>query len=166
VSLAREIRQAGAAAWHLFRKMGTCYLLLQITLNDFDQVFCRQRTRWVRLSQRIDDLRPDVVFQDFRHKAVNGASGAGDEPQQVGTSDVLLKCTFNGFDLTANPAHAVHHFGLFPICIQHALLPCQACCRSDVYRLLRRHPPAARPRFVPLTGAIKLSSPETDLKPS
>jgi hypothetical protein len=104
---------AGTAA--LYLPCGKRDRLLQITLNDFDQVFCCQRTGGIRLPQRIDDLRPDVVFQDFGHKSVDGASRAGDEPQQVGTSDVLFECPFDGFDLTANPAHAVHHFGLFPI---------------------------------------------------
>jgi hypothetical protein len=54
---------------------------------------------------RVDDMHADVVIHHLRHQAVDGAAGAGNQLEDVGTADFLLKRPLDRFDLAAKTPH-------------------------------------------------------------
>ena len=53
---------------------------------------------------RIDNVVPDVIFEQFRGQPCNCAANRGDEHRDARTADLRLKGTFNGVGLAADAA--------------------------------------------------------------
>jgi len=51
---------------------------------------------------RIDNVVPDVIFEQFRGQPCNCAANRGDEHRDVRKADLRLKGRFNGVDLAAD----------------------------------------------------------------
>lgn len=73
----------------------------------------------IGLMSRIDEVRPDMIFHHLGHQPVDGAAGASDELQYVGTADFLIERAFDGFDLPTNTSHTIEQFGFFSNGVGH-----------------------------------------------
>ncbi len=56
----------------------------------------------ILLVNRIDNVVPDVIFEQFRGQPCNCAANRGDEHRGARTADFRLKGTVNGVDLVAD----------------------------------------------------------------
>ena len=93
--------------------------LLQVRAHHIDQFFGRMSALRIGLARRIDEVRANVILHDLGHQPIDGAAGARDQLQHVGTTDFLIERPFDGFDLSADTSHTIDQFGLFTNGVAH-----------------------------------------------
>src|SRR5215468_11145055 len=76
----------------------------------------------IRLPSWIDEVRANMILHDLGHQPIDGAAGAGNELQHVGTTDFLVERPFDGFDLSTNTSHAIEQLGFFANGVGHLKL--------------------------------------------
>jgi hypothetical protein len=87
--------------------------LFEIGLYGFDQFFGAAAA--VGVAHRIDDMKPDVVFDYFSHQARERAARRDDEMQHVGATLFLTESTLDSLDLSADPPDPVQQFQFFAL---------------------------------------------------
>jgi hypothetical protein len=61
---------------------------------------------------RIDNMFPDVIFDDLRHEAVHCAARSDDQVKDVGAAFFFLDRVFERLHLAENTSHSVQQLGL------------------------------------------------------
>jgi hypothetical protein len=79
-------------------------------MDDFEQLFDRQRSLGTVLLCWISDIRSNVFFYDFSHQTVESTAGTGNELQQLGASRFLFERALDRFDLPSDTSDAVKQF--------------------------------------------------------
>ena len=73
----------------------------------------------IGLMSRIDEVCADVILHNLGHQPVDGAAGARNQLEHVGTTDFLIERPFDRFDLSADTSHPIEEFGLFANGVAH-----------------------------------------------
>jgi hypothetical protein len=82
-------------------------------VHDLNEFFGRESLRSIAPCLRIDHVFANVIFDDDRDEAVQGAPARGCLLQDIGTFLVSLNGAFDSLYLTAQPFDAIEQFGLF-----------------------------------------------------
>lgn len=73
----------------------------------------------IGLMTRIDEVGANMILHDLGHQPIDGAAGAGNQLEHVGTADFLIERSFDGFDLSADTSHPIEEFGFFANGVAH-----------------------------------------------
>jgi hypothetical protein len=73
----------------------------------------------IGLANRIDKVCANVILHDLGHQPVDGATGARNQLEHVGTTDFVIERPFDGFDLSADTSHTIEQFGFFANSVAH-----------------------------------------------
>ena len=73
----------------------------------------------IGLTSWIDEVCANVILHDLGHQPIDGATGAGNELEHVGTADFLIERPFDRFDLSTNASHTIEQLGFFANGVAH-----------------------------------------------
>jgi hypothetical protein len=88
-------------------------------MHDIDKFLGRGDLRGITSLAWIDHVLADVVFNDLRDKAVQGAAARGGLLQDGGAFVVRIDGAFDGFDLTAHSFESIQKLGFFFCDVAH-----------------------------------------------
>jgi hypothetical protein len=69
----------------------------------------------------VNQMRTDVIFDDFRHQAGHGAARAGDQMHDAFASRLAVQRALDRFDLSADAPDAAQKLLFFPDRVNHAV---------------------------------------------
>jgi hypothetical protein len=82
-------------------------------MNEVDQLLSRVAIKGASVLDGVDQVRSDVLLDNFGQEAVHRATAAGDQVHDLGAPGVPLKRPLDSVDLPADAAHPVQE--LLPI---------------------------------------------------
>ena len=112
VALIDQLEQAGVSK----------ALPFQILMHDIDEFLGRGDLRGIARLARIEHVLANVVFNDLRDKAVQGAAAGGGLLQDGGTFVIRIDGAFDRFDLTAHALETIQELGFFFCDVAHNCL--------------------------------------------
>jgi hypothetical protein len=80
--------------------------LSQVGTDYIDEFICSPGPRRVLPHSGVENMKPDMTFDQFSHQSVQGTTTSGDLLEQISTLMLTSKRPFNCFNLSANPANA------------------------------------------------------------
>ena len=105
---------------------------LQIGAHQVDQVFGQLGCDL--FFRPIGEMKPDMIFEHFSHQTVDTAANGSLKHQLVSAVLIGRQRAFNGVQLSAQFAQALHHLDFFPLMVGHRRSPCDksrirfGCC--------------------------------------
>ena len=94
-----------------------------ISAQHVEQFVGRLRFAAGRCALFVDHVHVNMVFNHFRHDAVDGAPRRGQKPHDLGAAGLGIQAPFQRVDLASQPAHAVEQFLLVGDGVGHLALP-------------------------------------------
>ena len=94
---------------------------LEVRTHQTNKIF-RQLYGWQRVLLVAQHVQTDVVFENFRHKAVYPAAYVRQEYQHVRAIVVCCQRTFDGVNLPADPLNASNELLFFFFEMRHFFL--------------------------------------------
>jgi hypothetical protein len=109
----------GAVRARALRPLESLDKLFEVRSYHVDQLFGGAARFGLGLQCGINQMHADMIFDHFAHQTVDCTPGSGDELQDVGTADFLVKRPLDSLDLPANAPHAVQELGLLSDSVGH-----------------------------------------------
>src|SRR6516162_4314183 len=91
--------------------------LLEISLHRLDQFFGAAAA--LGIARRIDDMKPNMVFDHLAHKTGERTACGDDEMQHIGAALFLFQRALDGFALTEHPPHSIQQLELLALGVRH-----------------------------------------------
>jgi hypothetical protein len=89
----------------------------QIGPDDFEQLLRRLGIKRLRIFVGIDQVRTDMVFDHFGHKAGQRTPSSGNQMQELITTCATIECALDRFDLPPDATDARQELLFFMNCM-------------------------------------------------
>jgi hypothetical protein len=89
-------------------------------MNEVDQLLGRVAIERASVLHRVDEVRSDVLLDDFGEEAVHRATAGGNQVHDLGAPGFPLQSPFDSVDLPADAAHPVQELLPFVDRVSHA----------------------------------------------
>jgi len=81
--------------------------LFQVGLDHADQLFRAFGLGGIAFPRRVDDMNANVVLDNLRDQAIQGAARRYDQMEHICAAFFLFERPLDGLDLTSDPPHPV-----------------------------------------------------------